>query len=456
MEYDLRSHCTKLKVIGAKSLSGAHLMLTKEAIAIRTYYPYDLEQIKSKQSEVEDDFDGVSKFLKSFKKALVIFIIQPNDPVFHQQLDDTHSYFHRAQRIVGQHTMDYPDKTLQVKLFADTKAAVQGLTQFADLFTSKKTEKRNNFILQYRDKLLVSLPARDQEHHKKLEAIARERAQNALRGLARRANFPPNEENVLMRHLGSLESIAKCNRFGLDQVPIESRSKDLLVRFFGASGPPEPFNDNASRMSSVKEFAPPRPPPPSSPPGHFRPIQDPLFDEGLRGPLDEVPFDGDLGAPIEETPFEEDLGAPTVSDSVMMEGMEYDWMSAPKPPPPMQQQHPVVQTPVNHQRDPTERVYQAWTGEIPDNDPAVPPILQPQQGEERLDAFRSLVQQQQQRYRAQLLTRPKAVEALIPPKHVEDRIQLKAEEEMEQELQAAGAALVVFRIVEDPLPLVNL
>ena len=110
MEYELRSHCKKLKV-SAKNLSGAHLMLTGESIAIRAYYPYDLGQISAptnQQSTGDDDFDGLSKFLKSFKKALVMFILHPNDPVFQQQLDDSHSYFHRAQRIVGQHTMEYP------------------------------------------------------------------------------------------------------------------------------------------------------------------------------------------------------------------------------------------------------------------------------------------------------------------------------------------------------------
>jgi hypothetical protein len=108
LEYALRSHCKKLMVKSASNLSGAHLVLPIEKIAIRAYYPYDLEQIKPTNSSSTDDFEGLSKFLKSFLRPLVMFILPPNDPVFQQQLDDTNSYFHRAQRLVGEWTMKHP------------------------------------------------------------------------------------------------------------------------------------------------------------------------------------------------------------------------------------------------------------------------------------------------------------------------------------------------------------
>ena len=90
-----------------KSLSGAHLLLTIEKIAIRAYYPSDLEQIQDDNNNAGDDFDGLSTFLKSFGRALVMFVLPQNSPIFLQQLDDTSSYFHRAQRLMGEYTIKH-------------------------------------------------------------------------------------------------------------------------------------------------------------------------------------------------------------------------------------------------------------------------------------------------------------------------------------------------------------
>jgi hypothetical protein len=93
-------------------LSGAHLKFTRENIAVRAYYPCDIHESSTKEGgggggeddDVDDDnFDDLETFLK-FQLAIVLFILPSGSPIYHQQLDDTKSYFHRAQRLVMKHS----------------------------------------------------------------------------------------------------------------------------------------------------------------------------------------------------------------------------------------------------------------------------------------------------------------------------------------------------------------
>jgi hypothetical protein len=52
-----------------------------------------------KGADDDDDFDNLQRFLRSFQLALVLFIL-PDVDIMMQQLDDTTSFFHRAQRVV--------------------------------------------------------------------------------------------------------------------------------------------------------------------------------------------------------------------------------------------------------------------------------------------------------------------------------------------------------------------
>jgi hypothetical protein len=110
----LRPHCQKLRVV--EKISGAHLMFPSESsLAVRVYFPCDLEDLlllparKKKKdngndNDANDDFDNLFSFLKSFRLALVLFIL-PQNKQRQEQLDNPSSYFHRAQRIVRSMTL---------------------------------------------------------------------------------------------------------------------------------------------------------------------------------------------------------------------------------------------------------------------------------------------------------------------------------------------------------------
>lgn len=108
LEYLLRSHCQRLRVV--QNLSGAHLMINAEqSIAVRAYFSYDLDALSKETGETTtthcddiqtNDFDGLSSFLK-FKVSIILFILPVEEQ--RRQLGDLNSFFHRSQRIVATH-----------------------------------------------------------------------------------------------------------------------------------------------------------------------------------------------------------------------------------------------------------------------------------------------------------------------------------------------------------------
>ena len=101
----LRSHCQKLRVV-EKLSGGSHLLIPSEqpSIAIRAYFPCDLEELSPSTCQDDDDFDNLRTFLNSFKSALVMFIL-PLDKQ-REQLDNPNSFFHRAQRVLRSMTIE--------------------------------------------------------------------------------------------------------------------------------------------------------------------------------------------------------------------------------------------------------------------------------------------------------------------------------------------------------------
>jgi hypothetical protein len=113
LEFMLRPHCQKLRVV--EKISGAHLMFPSESsLAVRVYFSCDLEDLLLRKKKDKDhdndnddddgDFDNLSSFLKTFRLALVLFIL-PQNKQRQEQLDNPSSYFHRAQRIVRSMTL---------------------------------------------------------------------------------------------------------------------------------------------------------------------------------------------------------------------------------------------------------------------------------------------------------------------------------------------------------------
>jgi hypothetical protein len=111
LEFQLRLHCQKLRIV--EKLSGAHLLLPESSMAVRAYYPCDLPSLQKQQqasedADADDDLDGLQAFLQSFRLAVVLFVLPPGQGVQRAQLDDPHSIFHRAQRIVNKPSRGIP------------------------------------------------------------------------------------------------------------------------------------------------------------------------------------------------------------------------------------------------------------------------------------------------------------------------------------------------------------
>lgn len=260
-------------------MSGAHFLFAAERIAIRAYYPCDLEHLAtndiSREEDVnsDDDFDNLSSFLKSFQLALVFFILPTTETIFGVQLNNDKSYFHRAQRLVANHSMtnkvlllnyvccigivakekthrhlvicnpvifysSLQDKNLRVLLLPTTESAVDSLIMIANSITLERKEAKQKFYQRLEEKYL--LPQQQMHNPEGTLSIpnsystaASVHAAETIHTLASMFALPPGEIDVLMSMLKNLEGIATANHSILDQVPIEKRTKQLLQSFFG-------------------------------------------------------------------------------------------------------------------------------------------------------------------------------------------------------------------------------
>ena len=267
LEFDLRCHCQRL-IVKATPLSGAHLLITSERIAVRAYYPCDiLEWIKQKKKIVgsnpdNDDFDGLSGFFSSFQLALVFFIMPPmkNGKIYNliaEQLDRLDSHFHRAQRLSVRHQEEAEangrnnkarnDGTSTRKscviLLPDTQSAIQNLIAIADSLSQVRKASKKAFFQRLEVKFfLPSSPSRKAESASTAAATTVDPAavashvEKGLREIARTFEFPMGEADILMSELGDLKTIATANDSLLGTIPIDQRTRKILHSFFGSSG----------------------------------------------------------------------------------------------------------------------------------------------------------------------------------------------------------------------------
>jgi len=252
LEFMLRSHCQKLRVV--EKLSGAHLLIPSESsLAIRAYFSCDLEDLARRQTEVannedeNDDFDGLKAFMSSFKLVVVLFII-PGFEKQREQLDDDSSFFHRAQRLVRSLTsvtakeQGNTDKTARVSLVPDSNSAVSTLVSISNAM--KKKELKEAYFERQREEVFLPQESTNIVPSTSAAAAAKYVART-FRQWAERFELPPGEADVLMSMLGSLGEITVADSNVLDSLPIDSRSKMLLQSFFGSQRkttklPPKP------------------------------------------------------------------------------------------------------------------------------------------------------------------------------------------------------------------------
>jgi hypothetical protein len=288
LEFGLRFHCQRLIVKGTP-LSGAHLLVASERIAVRTYYPCDLQELQEQEEEQktwqkkarhgttekssgadEDDFDGLSGFFSSFQLALVFIIVPPtNNGKVHpasieQQLDDIDSHFHRAQRLSVRHQREAEatystdngngnnngneiesNRKSRVFLLPDTQSAIQNLIAVADAVApERKASKRALFRRLETKFFLPPSPCSDVDDAaafasagaatEAAAAAAATHVAGGLREIARTFELPPGEENILMSELGDLQTIATADDSSLGTIPIDRRSRKVLHCFFGS------------------------------------------------------------------------------------------------------------------------------------------------------------------------------------------------------------------------------
>lgn len=267
LEIALRPLCKRIIVKG-KPLSGAHLLLTTERIAVRTYYPCGLQELQEKEqaqsgttgkrkrqsnkegldNDDEDNFDSLSTFFSFFQLAIVLFVIPHSkndlDITIAQQLEDTDSHFHRAQRLATKLETKRDSsiaeskksgKNLRVIILPDTKSAIDALTWVASSTTQEKTECKKVFF----ERLAASyyLPSTGNSvQTKATETAAARYVAESLQGLAREFALPQGEMNVLMASLGTLKDIAVADgSLLLERALIDQRTTRFLHEYFGSA-----------------------------------------------------------------------------------------------------------------------------------------------------------------------------------------------------------------------------
>jgi len=243
LEVHLRQHCQKLRVL--EKLSGAHILIPGEStIAIRAYYPFDLQRLEGSGSydkdkvlqrihceEGEPDVDGLQAFQKNFAVTVIFFVLSDDAKLKHE-LDNPNSFLRRTQRLLER--VGDQDKTTRILIVQDTQQAIQAIFCLADSMSPAKRQLKREFFQRQRQAYF--LPSEGGRIDTSLDSQAASHVAAALREWADVFELPSGEADVLMGILGSLGAIATANDEQLARVPVEDRTKAILHMFFGSAG----------------------------------------------------------------------------------------------------------------------------------------------------------------------------------------------------------------------------
>ena len=243
-------------------MSGAHLLLTSERIAVRAYYPSDLQELQEQGEKIsatknDDDFDGLSAFFSSFQLTLVFFILPSsmNDTnmtnLITEQLVDFNSYFHRAQRLSIQHQEEAEGNAMMsnakegasvrkscIMISPDTPSAIENLILVADSLLSQRKASKNILLRRLEQKFfLPSSPSRNNDTSSDTvdpTAVA-SLVEEGLRKMAQTFDLPMGEVDILKSELGDLKTIATADDSLLGTIPIDNLTRKILHDFFGST-----------------------------------------------------------------------------------------------------------------------------------------------------------------------------------------------------------------------------
>lgn len=207
-------------------------LASESSLAVRVYYPIDLEQIERRlhdadnqqhktprplthhvQEPVDSDVDGLALFVSHFRVSLILFVL-PHDDMM-QQLSRLDSFLNRAQRLLEAKAITTAANNSRLVVVTSTEQAIATIVSVADAITPEKMRLKAAFF--QREQARLQPPST---------------TVSALRQLAKDLDIPQAEIDVTLNELGSLRAIASATQHTLERLPIDGGSKRKLVDFF--------------------------------------------------------------------------------------------------------------------------------------------------------------------------------------------------------------------------------
>lgn len=234
----MRQHCQKLSV--HEKLSGAHFVFPGESsLAVRAYYPADLQRLenassvanadvynqrkdKAKLLEIvhegnEADIDGVATFASHFRLALVLFVL-PKD-VQQAQLNRIDSFTNRSMRLLESQSTS---TAIRVMIVSDTHQAIKVITHLADARMPAATEVKKAFFERH-DPCAM-------DHSTVSREAIRSWAMTDAMGLTEK------DARLLCSLMPNIRSIACADAKGLESIALDTRTQQKIMDFFRSNG----------------------------------------------------------------------------------------------------------------------------------------------------------------------------------------------------------------------------
>ncbi|GAX13248.1 hypothetical protein FisN_17Hh185 [Fistulifera solaris] len=242
LEIQLRDYCEKMRV--HTRLSGAHIILPcGTSLAVRAYYPHDLDGIK------EDDLDGLPDFLEHFQTIVVFFVM----PFATQQMvmADRSSFVRRAFDLLDtwhdskNEQNKNPPRMMMVN---DTCAAVFYLMQMVDAMRPEKTKLRQEYFHRKQKQHLCLLPQLPEPN------VLSDHIGNAVMEWAKFMDISPDDIRLIFMSVKSIGALATMDHDTMANIPVDKSVLLRLQSFFAGIPVNEsdcagvPFDTNSQFM----------------------------------------------------------------------------------------------------------------------------------------------------------------------------------------------------------------
>jgi hypothetical protein len=243
LEIQLRDYCEKMRV--HTRLSGAHIILPcKTSLAIRAYYPHDLECIK------EDDLDGLRDFLEHFQTIVVFFVM----PFATQQvvMADRKSFARRALDLLDtwhDSKIEQNKNPPRMMMVNDTRDAVFYLMQMVDAMRPEKTKLRQEYFLRKQRQHLCLLPQLPEPN------VLSDHIGNAVMEWAKLLDISPDDIRLIFMSVKSIGALATMDQDTMANIPVDKSVLLRLQSIFTGTSMIEtlftevPFDTNSQSMS---------------------------------------------------------------------------------------------------------------------------------------------------------------------------------------------------------------